>query len=156
MADKTEFADNRVPKQSLGTRSPTRNAFHPQIFSYGIIVPAPDWFFTAFASTTSDSFTETESGMNNGELEIRAAFERMELYCAAYPRTPSAVRRPHLCRSGTGWMAILGDSVQHGIAGFGTTVESALREFDAQYLAALHPPEAPPKPTGKSRRLRVA
>ena len=69
-----------------------------------------------------------------------AALERAELYYIAHPGSPSAMRRPKLSvRSGT-WIALLGRSVQDGIAGFGTTVEGALRAFDAQYLNALRGP----------------
>jgi hypothetical protein len=32
--------------------------------------------------------------------------------------------------------------VRDGIAGFGPTVETALNDFDAQYLRALRPPQA--------------
>jgi hypothetical protein len=72
--------------------------------------------------------------------QAAAARERMELYCIAHPRTPSAVRRPRLSyRSGT-WVALLGSSVQDGITGFGPTVEAALRAFDARYLDSLRPP----------------
>ena len=74
-------------------------------------------------------------------LEAMAAHERAELYFAAHPGSPAAVRRPHLSiRSGT-WVAVLGRNVQNGIVGIGATVESALRAFDDQYLAALRPPE---------------
>jgi hypothetical protein len=70
----------------------------------------------------------------------KAALERAEVYYAEHPGSPSAVRRPKLSvRSGT-WIALLGRSVQGGIAGFGPTVERALRAFDAQYLNALRPP----------------
>jgi hypothetical protein len=34
-----------------------------------------------------------------------------------------------------------GPSVREGIAGFGPTIEAALRNFDAQYLRALRPPQ---------------
>ena len=72
----------------------------------------------------------------------RAAMERMELYFIAHPGSPSAVRRPQLlCRGGV-WIALLGTSVTDGIAGFGASVESALRAFDAQYVRGLRPPEA--------------
>jgi hypothetical protein len=50
------------------------------------------------------------------------------------------VRRPQLSiRSGT-WIALLGRGIEDGIVGIGSTVEAALRAFDAQYLAALRPP----------------
>jgi hypothetical protein len=73
---------------------------------------------------------------------VTAGLERAELYYAASPGSPSAVRRPRLSfRSGT-WVALLGQSVEDGIVGLGLTVEAALRAFDAQYLAALRPTPA--------------
>jgi hypothetical protein len=68
-----------------------------------------------------------------------AAMEQMELYCAAHPGSPSAVRRPRLFVRGELWIALLGPSVEEGIVGIGATVTAALRAFDAQYLAALRP-----------------
>ena len=38
------------------------------------------------------------------------------------------------------WIALLGPSVEEGIIGIGPTVAAALRAFDVQYLAGLHPP----------------
>jgi len=69
-----------------------------------------------------------------------AAMERMELYCAAHPGSPSAARCPRLLYRGQLWIALLGPSVEEGIVGIGPTVEAALRAFDAQYLAGLRPP----------------
>ena len=72
--------------------------------------------------------------------EAMAANERAELYFAAHPGSPAAVRRPQLSiRSGT-WVAVLGRNLQDGIVGIGATVENALRAFDDQYLAGLRPP----------------
>ena len=69
-----------------------------------------------------------------------AAMERMELYCAAHPGSASAARRPQLLFRNQLWIALLGPSVEEGIVGLGPTVETALRAFDAQYLAGLRPP----------------
>lgn len=77
---------------------------------------------------------------NNRRLE--AALERAELYYRAHPRSPSAVRRPTISLRGVTWVALLGKSVEDGIAGFGPNIETALRAFDVQYLNALRPPEA--------------
>ena len=66
--------------------------------------------------------------------------ERMDLYCAAHPGSPSAARQPRLVYRGQLWIALLGPSVEEGIVGIGPTVEAALRAFDAQYLAGLCPP----------------
>jgi hypothetical protein len=50
------------------------------------------------------------------------------------------VRLPKLfSRSGV-WVALLGRSVRDGIVGFGPTIETALRAFDAQYVTLLRPP----------------
>jgi hypothetical protein len=73
--------------------------------------------------------------------EGQAASERAELYYAAHPRSPSAVRRPKLYRRSQNWIALLGPSIEDGIVGLGLTVEAALRGFDAQYLATLRPSE---------------
>jgi hypothetical protein len=68
-----------------------------------------------------------------------AAKQRAELYCESHPGSPSAIRSPQLfVRSGV-WIALLGDSVRDGIAGFGPTIEAALRAFDVAYLNALKP-----------------
>jgi hypothetical protein len=72
-------------------------------------------------------------------IRMLAAMQRMELYCMAHPGSPSAVRRPRLCRRGKVWTAVLGPNLRDGIAGFGSTVEAALSNFDAQYLQALRP-----------------
>lgn len=69
-----------------------------------------------------------------------AAMERMELYCAAHPASPSAARRPQLLYRGQLWITLLGPTVEEGIVGIGPTVETALRAFDTQYLAGLRPP----------------
>lgn len=68
-----------------------------------------------------------------------AALEEMELYCAAHPRNPSALRRPRLFVRSDLWIALLGPSVEEGILGIGSTVTAALRAFDLQYLAGLRP-----------------
>src|SRR5436853_2852670 len=68
------------------------------------------------------------------------AMERMDLYCAAHPGSPSAARRPQLFLRSHLWIALLGPSVEEGIVGIGPTVETALRAFVAQYLAGLRPP----------------
>ena len=72
----------------------------------------------------------------------RAAEERMELYYAAHPGSPAAVRRPRLIKRGKMWVVLLGPNVRDGVVGLGATVEAALRAFDAQYLNMLHPPIA--------------
>jgi hypothetical protein len=69
-----------------------------------------------------------------------ATAEKAELYYITHPTSPSAVRRPKLSVRSDTWIALLGQSVQDGICGFGATIEGALRAFDAQYLAALRAP----------------
>lgn len=62
-----------------------------------------------------------------------AAAAELDRYCAAHPRSPSAVRRPRIMLRGKSWVALLGRTLEDGIAGIGSTVGAALRAFDVQY-----------------------
>src|SRR5437588_5275073 len=101
---------------------------------------------------------------NNGHRSNRrnfldptmAAIERMEIYCAAHPGSPSAARRPRLSHRSQLWVALLGPSVEEGIVGIGPTVETARRAFDAQYLAGLRPPSEALRRGLYNSRLTVA
>lgn len=73
-------------------------------------------------------------------LDHVAAKQRAELYCELHPGSPSAVRSPKIFLKSGVWTALLGKDVRHGIAGFGPTVEAALRAFDQQYLNYLRQP----------------
>jgi hypothetical protein len=73
-------------------------------------------------------------------LDNVAARHRAELYCESHPGSPSAVRAPKIFMKSGVWTALLGKSVREGIAGFGPTVETALRAFDRQYLNYLRQP----------------
>jgi hypothetical protein len=80
--------------------------------------------------------------MKRMNLDDQATSKIIELYCRAHPRSPSAVRRPHVIRKGITWIALLGPNLEEGIVGFGATIDAALRAFDKQYLNALRPPMA--------------
>ena len=75
---------------------------------------------------TAESYSHTS--------DTRKAIETMKRYCKAYPQTPSAHHHPQLLVRGGVWIVLLGPSISEGIAGFGYTVEAALRAFDAQYV----------------------
>jgi hypothetical protein len=68
-----------------------------------------------------------------------AAMQEMERYCVAHPNSPVAIRHPRLSIRGRTFIALLGPSIDEGIAGFGDTVSAALRAFDAQYSRFLTP-----------------
>jgi hypothetical protein len=68
--------------------------------------------------------------MSQKFLNKSAVSERAELYFLAHPGSPSAVRRPQLFHRSGLWVALLGRSIRDGIAGFGPTIEAALRAFD--------------------------
>jgi hypothetical protein len=101
---------------------------------------------------------------NNGQISrgrrvtdyAAAAMEEMELYCAAHPGSPSAVRRPQLFFRTELWIALLGPSVEEGIVGIGPTIAAALRAFDAQYLGGLRPPVTSAGRIGALRRRDAA
>ena len=73
-------------------------------------------------------------------LDTVAARHRAELYCEVHPSSPSAMRAPKIFMKSGVWTALLGPSVRGGIAGFGPTIEAALRAFDHQYLNYLRKP----------------
>jgi hypothetical protein len=85
-------------------------------------------------------YSRVRQGKPMSSLQQHAALQRVEMYCQAHPRSPSAVRKPRVMKRGKLWMALLGSNVRDGIVGLGPTVEAALRAFDAQYLSALCPP----------------
>lgn len=71
------------------------------------------------------------------EKEVRAEVER---YCKAHPRSPSALRRPRVMIRGSSFIALIGSTLQDGVAGIGSSVEAALRAFDVQYGNSVKPP----------------
>ena len=101
---------------------------------------------------------------NNGQVSrgrrvmnhATAAMQQIELYCAAHPGSPSAVRRPRLFVRGELWVALLGPSADEGIVGIGPTVAAALRAFDAKYLAGLRLPSEAIKSRRSFRSASVA
>jgi hypothetical protein len=80
--------------------------------------------------------------MKSKTIDHQAIVKEMESYRKAHPGSPSAVRQPQLINKGALWIALLGPSIEKGIAGFGPTIDAALRAFDMQYLSALRPPIA--------------
>ena len=68
------------------------------------------------------------------------AIQEMERYCSAHPNSPAAIRHPRLSIRGRTFVALPGPSIEEGIAGFGDTVQAALRAFDLQYSRSLMPP----------------
>ena len=78
-------------------------------------------------------------GHNDADRSAEAMAE-MERYCQEHPRSPSAVRRPRVMLRGRNCVALLGSTLEDGIAGIGSSVRAALRAFDVQYLNSLKPP----------------
>jgi hypothetical protein len=68
------------------------------------------------------------------------AMQEVERYCAAHPNSPVALRHPKLSIRGRTFIALLGPSIEAGIAGFGDSVQAALRAFDLQYSRSLTSP----------------
>jgi hypothetical protein len=67
------------------------------------------------------------------------AMREMERYCTTHPNTPVSLRHPRLLIRGRTFVALLGPSIEEGIAGFGDSVQAALRAFDRQYSRSLTP-----------------
>lgn len=76
----------------------------------------------------------------DAEQENAARLE-MERCCQEHPRSPSAVRRPRVMLRGRSVVALLGSTLEDGIAGIGSSLDAALRAFDVQYQNSLRPPQ---------------
>ena len=69
-----------------------------------------------------------------------AAMQEMERYCTAHPQSPAAMRRPRLSDSRPQRLSCCsGPAIEEGVAGFGDSVQAALRAFDVQYSRSLTP-----------------
>jgi hypothetical protein len=71
---------------------------------------------------------------NSDERLVR---EEAERYCREHPRSPAAVRHPRILRRGQRYIALLGSTLEDGIAGIGESVAAALQAFDSQYRERL-------------------
>ncbi len=76
----------------------------------------------------------------NQDEQTQQALAEMERYCEEHPRSPTAVRRPRVIMRGRNCVALLGSTLEDGIAGIGSTVRAALHAFDVQYSNSLKPP----------------
>ena len=47
---------------------------------------------------------------------------------------PCILFKPRLFRDGDQWLALFGDNLQEGVAGFGDTPDAAMRAFDEAWL----------------------
>jgi hypothetical protein len=55
-------------------------------------------------------------------------------YYAEHPGSPAATQQPKILVRGGRYVALLGSSISDGVFGFGSTVASALRNFDDLYF----------------------
>jgi hypothetical protein len=80
-----------------------------------------------------------------------AARLREEFVIAAREmRRPSTLYRPELSIDGDQWMALYGDNIQEGVAGFGDSPEEVYRDFDRVWYEKLPFPNQGPR--GDSER----
>lgn len=66
-----------------------------------------------------------------GELR-RAIQDGLELHAQALT-SPHIVFKPTLALDGNLWMALYGENLQSGIAGFGTSPQKAIDDFNANW-----------------------
>lgn len=69
----------------------------------------------------------------NPDSDDQTAKAGFASYCEEHPRSHAAMRRPRIMSRGKLWIALLGSTLEDGVAGIGPTVEAALRAFDVQY-----------------------
>jgi hypothetical protein len=56
---------------------------------------------------------------------------------AAAHSTPAAIWKPKLSIDGNQWCALYGENLQDGVAGFGTSPEKAMSDFNRAWYADL-------------------
>lgn len=61
---------------------------------------------------------------------MRAILQQEFCIAAAEMVRPSAIYRPALMADGDQWLALYGEDIMSGLAGFGDTPEAAMRAFD--------------------------
>jgi hypothetical protein len=81
---------------------------------------------------TNSSRTPITAANNPRTLVFRQHF-----YLWPIPGVPRQLHKPRVFFQNNVWVALLGRSIEEGIAGFGSTVEAALAAFDAQYEGDL-------------------
>lgn len=59
----------------------------------------------------------------------------------AFLAAPHTRMRPRIFPDGDAWCALYGDNLQDGVAGFGSTPETACADFDKNW--GTHPPSPP-------------
>jgi hypothetical protein len=82
----------------------------------------------------SDVFLEArfhEERMATELTRQRAAEE--ELAHWQQMNMPHVIYRPHVCKDGNKWSALLGPNLAEGVSGWGDTPEDACLDFDKQW-----------------------
>ncbi|MBR0946681.1 hypothetical protein, partial [Bradyrhizobium liaoningense] len=74
-----------------------------------------------------------DAGIGDQVHSCRLAVEN----ALAYYVDPSVLYRPKLSVDGNQWCALYGENLQDGIAGFGDSVELAMRDFNKNWNAKL-------------------
>lgn len=82
------------------------------------------------------------------EMAIRNAFDGASHHMVCIAETyrwaaeqqarPSAIYRPEIKIDGNKWMALYGENIQDGVAGFGDSPSEAMAEFDKAWDSKLH------------------
>jgi len=89
--------------------------------------------FSGFCPTSI--FENAVRGMDISYYADRASCSVQEV-AGEYTR-PSVMMRPTIAIDGNEWCALYGDNLQDGVAGFGKSVDAAMRDFDANWYKKL-------------------
>ncbi|CAN5450556.1 hypothetical protein BH18VER1_BH18VER1_05490 [soil metagenome] len=71
---------------------------------------------------------------NSDAEEARVVEAEIEQYCRKHPLSPAAKKRPRVMLRGHTCVALLGSTLEEGVAGIGANVAAALHAFDIEYL----------------------
>lgn len=91
-------------------------------------------------------------GCNIGEVIREAAMSAFDISCqipviaqefiiaGQEMQRPSVLFKPRISQDGDQWMALLGDNLAEGVAGFGKTPDEAMRAFDQAFYKQITDP----------------
>lgn len=90
------------------------------------------------------AFEHVATVLGYGAGEFRGVVERCQT-AADLLHQPHVRLRPRLSIDGDQWCALYGEDLQDGVAGFGSSPEEAMKDFDRAYAESLPRRYQPPR-----------
>jgi len=128
MSDEKKTSDQQLVKW-LRDDSDEHKAFFPSDGSY-----------FKMHTQAANRIDQLEAQLRDSQDQLAATtakLEQAEAELEALP--PHLLMKPNLSLDGNKWCALYGVDLQEGVAGFGETIEDALKEFDIEWNRQVGP-----------------